>query len=477
MNEGEITNRELKLIFDLFFKKFKLLFAEFIELEQSPQKKEHITKEFYQYLKNRYEELRSNFNFSSNFIAFLKEYHDVLEETKEIFENFNILTEKYNIYSKLPANLERLFEIFRLVSNRSTYFRYYNILNTFQKNADSYLTRSNLEDKLSHLLGDSIRNLKTDLYKLKVYGLVRRNGIRYHLTKFGVIFFTALLRLEKDLQPDLLEQISRAILMHALYEEKGLDIRTYQHVQQLGFLIQELVREWIEKEEVLDWLDYVEKFDQIIKEFDIITEKYDDQPPIKRILLKTKSKISFEFSRFHEASKLLIKQNISLAERGFYPKRMKSCLNLFKAHNWMQLENFFDRFASASILPTSPLEMVQALEEKDFENKEPPENYENSIQTENLTLLEASETIEKFIPSYKIFAKRIYKLQKTQAYLSNIVKDWNLNWKTTGDLVCCIPTIIYKYKINCIPLRNLKEINNMKIKESILYLENGEMKN
>ena len=77
------------------------MFAEFIELEQSLQKKDHVTKEFYQYLKNRYEELRSNFNFSSNFITFLEEYHDVQVESKELFENFIILTEKYNKYSKL----------------------------------------------------------------------------------------------------------------------------------------------------------------------------------------------------------------------------------------------------------------------------------------------------------------------------------------------------------------------------------------
>lgn len=477
MTKNAITNRELKIIFDLFFKKFNLLFAEFIEREQTPQKKENITREFYQYLINKHEELRSKFNFSSNFIQFLKEYHEIIEQSKDIFENFMILTEKYSIYSKLPANLERLFEILRLVSNRSTYFRYYNILNIFQQNVDSFFTRSQLEDKLSHLLGDSTKNLKTDLYRLKVYGLIRRNGIRYHLTKFGTTFFAALLRLEQDLQPDLLEQISRAILMHAVYEEKGLDIRTYQHVQQLGFLIQEIVSDWIEKEEVLDWLDYIDKFDQIIKEFDIITEKYEDQPYIKQILLKTKSKLSYEFSRFHEASKLLMKQNLSLIERGFYPTRMKSCLNLFKGSNWMQLENFFDHFASTSIVPTSSSELIQFLGENDSENKEPPENYENSIQTQNLSFLEASETIEKFIPSYKIFAKKMYMLEKSQDYLSNIIKDWNLDWNTTGDLVSSIPTIIDKYKINCIPLRKSKQLKNIKIKESIIYFHKGEMNN
>lgn len=309
------------------------------------------------------------------------------------------------------------------------------------------------------------------MHNLVFHGLVKRKGIKYHLTKLGSLIFSSILKLEKDIQPDLVEQLSRAILMHSLYEEEGLDIKSYQQVQQLGFLIQEIIHEWIERGEVLEWVDYLTKFDQIIKNLDFISEKYNDQPYIKKILLNTKAKIAKEFSRYHEVTNLLLRQRISLIDRGFYPKRLKNAINLFNHEAWNNLNDLFKNEFSTQPLYELDLDFLNILKkERNNSQIESKISLEDGINTESVEIKEVQNIFELFMPYYKVFAKKFLINQfRNGVLLSDLIKKWNLNWSESANLISILPSAIGKFPIFCFPIMESKLIRDGIIKETILF--------
>ena len=62
-----------------------------------------------------------------------------------------------------------------------------------------------------------------------------------------------------------------------------------EQFQQFGFLLQEVIQDWIERGEVLEWVDFLGRINHLINSLDHLAEKYDDKPFIHQILLKTKS--------------------------------------------------------------------------------------------------------------------------------------------------------------------------------------------
>jgi len=471
MNQNNfLDEREIRYIFDIFLKKFKMIYSEFIESEDNLQKKEYIIKEFYSVLSNEYEKLKEQKKIFLNISNFLDEYKILIEDSINFYTDYLKLSEKWKIYSKIPSNLEKVFQIFRLVSGKSTYHRYFHILRTFYENGDKYITRKELEDKISHILGTSIKNVQHDLRNLRINGLIKRSGLTYHLTKLGTNFYNSILRLEKDLQPDLMDQISRAILMHSIYEDEGLDIKSYRQVQQLGFLIKDIIQEWIEREEILDWIVYLEKIDQIIKDLDHFTNKYEDNPAIQQILLKTKSEISYEFSRYHKVASYLLKQNLSLIDRGFYPKRIKKCLNLFDLSSWVQLENIFKYEALETTLTQDESNYIDILENQvHYDNKDILIDSYDSIKTEIINITEATQVLEEIMPNFHIFGRRLLLLNKKRNYLSEILNLWNLKWNPAALFIGNLPTIVNKYPVYCLPVKKSIEMEEYLIKESIIY--------
>ncbi|MEE9379693.1 MAG: hypothetical protein V3V33_16835 [Candidatus Lokiarchaeia archaeon] len=461
--------REIRFIFDIFLKKFKMNYSEFIESEDNLQKKEYIIREFYSILSNEYDKLKEQKKIFLNISNFLDEFKILIEDSVNIYTDYLKLSEKWKVYSKIPSNLEKVFQIFRLISGKSTYYRYFHILRTFYVNGDKYITRKELEGKISHILGNSIKNVQHDLRNLRINGLIKRSGLTYHLTKLGTNFFNSILRLEKDLQPDLMDQISRAILIHSVYEDEGLDIKSYRQVQQLGFLIKEIIQEWIEREEILDWIVYLDKFDQIIKDLDHFTNKYEDDPKIQQILLKTKSEISFEFSRYHKVAIYLLKQNLSLIDRGFYPKRIKECLNLFNLSNWVQLENIFKYEALETTLTQDEFNYIEIIENQVHnDNNDILIDSNDSIETEIINVSDAIQVLEKIIPNFRIFGRRLLLLYKKRNYLSEILNFWNLKWTPAALFIGNLPTIVNKYPVFCLPIKKSIKMDEYLIKESII---------
>lgn len=339
------------------------------------------------------------------------------------------------------------------------------------ENGDTYLTRKELEDKLKHIFGSEIKRLPVDLRKLRINSLIKKSGIRYHLTSSGVTIFNSILRLEKELEPDLIEKLSRAILMHSLYEGKGLDIKTYQHVQQLGFLIQEIIEQAIDRGEVLEWVNFLDKIDQIIKDLDYITELY-DEPAIKKILLKTKSKIAREFSNYHKITESTIKQNLSLIERGIYPTRMKKIINLFNLSDWHQLETLLSNNCVPIILPILNEELLDFFKDtKDYENENIEISLKDSIRTENIDEKELYNTLEIVIPYNIAFAKKFLNSSKKNGILlSQLINKWKLGWRDSSFLIGNIPSILGKYPISCGILNKISYLQNMSIKEAWVIL-------
>ena len=455
----------------MFSNKFNKNYSEFIESDDNLQKKEYILKEFFLIVESEIKKDKYKNKLSNSFSKFLSEFKNIIQSSQKIVEDFITLNEKYNLYSKLPTNLEKLFQIFRLVSSKKTYHRFFHILDTFHKNGDSRLTKKEIENKLSHIFESSIQRLSNDLYKLNNIGLIRRRGIRYHLTKFGALFFSSVLKLEQDLQPDIVEQLSRTILMHSIYEEEGLNIRTYQQVQQFGFLLQELIQDWIERGEVLEWVDFLGRINHLINGLDHLAEKYDDKPYIQQILLKTKSKIAFEFSRDYETAKILLKQDLSLVDRGFYSKKLKENLNLFSLSNWQCLQEIFNNDCITLPLPELEYDLLEILKTVDDSIEyDSVISLESSIKTELIDLNESSTAIKKFIPHNKLFSRRfILGQRKKPTFLSSLITEWDMDWNETAILIGNMPSIVSKFPIKCIPIKKSKKINNGVITESILY--------
>lgn len=445
-----------------------------MEDNENIQKKEYILNEFYyvviKELNNNNREKRCTPLFSN----YLQEYKKILEGNHAILERYNELSDLYGIYSRLPSNLERLYQIFRILSSRATYYRLFNILKIMHENGDIYLTRKELENQLKYIFGSEIKRLPDDIRKLRINSLIKKSGIRYHLTSSGVTIFNSILRLEKELEPDLIEKLSRAVFMHSLYEGKGLDIKTYQHVQQLGFLIQEIIEQAIDRGEVLEWVHFLKKIDQIIKDLNYITELY-DEPAIKKILLKTKSKIAREFSRYHKVTESTIKQNLSLIDRGIYPTRLKKFTNLFSLSDWHQLETLLSNNCLPIFLPVLNEELLDAFKNtNDYENDNNEISLEDSIRTEIIDEKELYDTLEIVIPYNKVFASKFLNSSKKNGiFLSQLIKKWKLGWRESSILIGNIPSISGKYPINCGILNKICNLQNMSIREAYLFYNNG----
>jgi len=468
-----LKEKELNLIFDVFFKKYKINFPEFIELKENPQKQEYIIRDFFVKITDEIKKLKDSNEYSENFLNFIDDYKIIVENSSKVVEDFVGLCDKYSIYSKLPANMEKLFQIFRVISNKSTYNRFFHILSTFSQDADSYPTRRELEKKLSPILGSSIKNLPNDLKQLRIHKLIKKKGIRYHLSKFGVLFFKAILSLEKDLQPSLVKQLSRAIFLHSIYEGEGLDIRTHQHIQQIGFLIEELIQESIEKDEVLEWIPYLEGLNEIIEDLDALSELYKDEPHKKQVILKVKAKIAYELSRFHEATKHSLYKYLSLVERGFYPNRMKKALNFFNLKSWQRLETLFDFEMFPSPLPEIESNLITVIIDGNKKSEFKPEiDVKNSIRTEIFNIENANKELDLFIPNYKILRSKLLTLNIKNGFLiSELIPKWRLNWVETANLIANLPTILEIAPILCYPLKNIEKIKNGSIKDGFLILK------
>ncbi len=445
-----------------------------MEDSKNIQKKEYILTAFYNLLNTEFSKEIKKLNFSSLFSQYLKDYKEILDNNHNVCERYQDLSDLYGIYSNLPSKLEKLYQIFRTLSNKVTYYRFFHVLKIMHQNGDKYLTKNEIEDQVKHIFGSEIKRLSVDLRKLRINGIIKRRGIRYHLTDSGATIFNSILKLEKDLEPDLIEKLSRAILMHSIYEGKGLDIKTYQHVQQLGFLLQEIIEQAINRGEVLEWVNLLDKIDQIIKDLDIITEKY-DEPAIKQILLKTKSKIAHEFSRYHEVTDLAIKQNLSLIDKGIYPKRMKQIMNLFNLKNWYELENIFSNDCISSFLPILNEEFLGFFKENEENNDDYNEiSLSNSIGTEIVDKEELNRILDFIIPYNKAFANKFLNSpEKTGVFLSQLINKWELGWKESSLLVGNLPSISGKYPIECGILTNISKLEKMTLKEGFLFSAKG----
>ncbi len=445
-----------------------------MEDNEHMQRKEFILSEFYNLLIKESDEENKQVNLSASFFQYLKEYNEILNDNHNIVENYSNLSDSYGIYSKLSSNLDKIFQAFRIISNKATSYRFFHILKILHQNGGIYLTKKEIEAQVKYIFGSEIKRLSEDLRKLRINSLIKRKGIRYHLTDSGATIFNSILKLEKELEPDLVEKLSRAILMHSIYEGKGLDIKTYQQVQQFGFLIQEIIEQAINRGEVLEWVYFLEKIDQIIKDLDYITDKY-DEPAIKQILLKTKSKIASEFSHYHKVTDLAIKQNLSLIDRGIYPKRMKKLMNFFNLKDWHELESFFSNDCIPSFLPILNEEFLgffKDLEDLDDENTEVSKD--NSIITELINKEELYNTLEFVIPYNKAFVKKfLNSSEKNGTFLSHLINKWNLGWKESSVLIGNIPSITGKYQIKCGVLTCIRKLENMTLKEGFIFSDKG----
>ena len=359
--------------------------------------------------------------------------------------------------------------LFRSLGQREdVLIRIYYIMKVFEENPSHFFSRKEIERIILPKLNIDIKDFSNDFKRLLANNILTKRGLKYHLTSIGSQILFTIIRIKKEYDQHVLTQFTRSMLNKIIYEDQGLNIHSYKHVAQIGTILRQLINDIIDRDETIEWVPYLEKFDSILNDLDTYSKSFENELPIFNLLMKIKSELSLEFAKLHYAFKNSIQRNLSLISKGLFPDQIKIYLNYFGNDDWLDLESIFHPLIINQYHYSNVNQWLELLQEdytiEPYLNKE--ENFKHiqmvEISKENLE-------IKNFLPDYlSIFQDVNNNLNSEPNLISDVITNCGFDIIKSISFIGYIPTLIEEFDLNIIAIKKLVDFNDYNIIDGII---------